>query len=220
MGIYAWVMAKGYDFAIHKTEQRCLDHWRRDLLARASGHILEIGAGTGLNLPHYPAGLSKLTLSEPDPHMRKQLLNKISGTSQQPVQVNDWHAEQIDLPDNSVDTIVSTLVLCSVNCVQQTLQELSRVLRPGGQLLFLEHVRAAEEKIIRWQKRCEPLWRCCCGNCHLTRDTIYSIEETGMVIEEIKEDDIVGAPAIVRRSLRGHARKPEHNNTPQEERNQ
>ena len=208
MGFYSWLMAQGYDLAIDKTEQRCLSQWRRELLTEASGGLLEIGAGTGMNLPYYPSHLSQITLSEPDPHMRAQLQKKLTLNPLPSSLVTDWPAEQLDLPDHSIDTMVSTLVLCSVTCTRQTLQELYRVLRPGGQLLFIEHVVAAEKTTVRWQKLWEPAWRCCCGNCHLTRDTLYSMEETGLVIEQLTESDIVGAPAIVRRALRGRARKP------------
>ncbi len=200
-------MAQSYDWAMRKTEQRCLNQWRRELLSQATGALLEIGAGTGINLPHYPANLSKMTLSEPDPQMRRKLSRKL-GVKYQHVEIAHWGAEQIELPDHSVDTIVSSLVLCSVSDQQQALKELHRLLRPGGQLLFLEHIIAAEAKTVRWQKRIEPVWKRCSGNCHLTRDTLRNIEATGLQIEHLNEANIVGAPAILQRTVRGRARKP------------
>lgn len=205
---YSWLMAQCYDLAMRKTEQLCLSQWRSDLLAQASGTLLEIGSGTGLNLPHYPAG-QQLILCEPDRYMRQQLQRKLPGDSNQKVHISNWHAEQLELPDHSVDTVVSTLVLCSVKDPQQALKETYRVLKPGGQLLFIEHVRSENRRTARWQKLSEPLWRCACGNCHLTRATVSSIEAQGMVLEELHESELSGAPAIVRRTLRGRARKPD-----------
>ncbi|MCK4691535.1 MAG: methyltransferase domain-containing protein [Desulfuromonadales bacterium] len=207
MGVYSWLMAKGYDLAMYKTEQRCLQKWRSELLLRATGELLEIGAGTGVNLPHYPTHLKRLTLSEPDRHMRLKLQKKLSTEQQHPTRIAAWGAEQIGLPDQSVDTIVSTLVLCSVNDQQQALKELHRLLRPGGQLLFLEHVIARNPGTVRWQKLCEPFWSCCSGNCRLTRDTAGAIEAAGLQIERLTEDDMTPAPTIIKRTIRGVARK-------------
>ena len=168
---------------------------------------MEIGAGTGINLPHYPVGQKPL-LCEPDAQMRKQLQKKLSGPQQQ-IQVTNWSAERLELPSESVDTVVSTLVLCSVKDQQLALKEIVRVLRPNGQLLFIEHVLSDREKIVRWQTRFEPFWRCACGNCHLTRATASNIAASGMLIEEMLEAEMLGAPAVARRTLRGRARKPE-----------
>lgn len=208
MGLYSWLMAQSYDLAMRKTEQRCLNQWRKDLLGQATGDLLEIGAGTGSNLPHYPTTLSTITLSEPDPQMRRKLQQKLATEKKLEITVADWNAEQINLPDQSLDTIVSSLVLCSVGNQYQTLNELHRVLRPGGQLLFLEHIIAAEIKTVRWQKWIEPAWRRCSGNCHLTRDTANNIEAAGLRIEQLHEAEIIGAPAILQRTVRGRARKP------------
>ncbi len=207
MKLHSWLMAQSYDWLLRKTEQRCLGPWRQELLQQACGELLEIGAGTGTNLPYYPPELTGITLSEPDPQMRRRLENKfnIPGGNRALV---PWSAEQIELPDQSFDTIVSSLVLCSVQNQQQALSELYRLLRPGGQLLFLEHIVASDEKTRKRQKMLEPLWRCCSGNCHLTRDTLSEIEKSGLQIEKLQEDEIVGAPAILRRAVRGVARKP------------
>ena len=207
MGLQSWLMAQTYDRVMRKTEQLCLNQWRRELLTQATGEALEIGAGTGINLPHYPAD-RKLILCEPDAQMRKQLQKKLAAGTNQQIQITDWTAEQINLPDHSLDTIISTLVLCSVKDQQQALKEVYRVLRPGGQLLFMEHVGSEDSRLVRWQKLFEPLWRCVCGNCHLTRTTADNIKANGMVIEQLHESEMLGAPAIARRTLRGRARKP------------
>ncbi|SHJ21765.1 Methyltransferase domain-containing protein [Malonomonas rubra DSM 5091] len=207
MSFYNRLMAKYYDAAIGATERRCFSPWRSQLLQQAEGDLLEVGAGTGLNLPHYPQQVERLILSEPDPYMRRRLQQKLP-IHKQPAQITAWPAEKINLADGSLDTVVSTLVLCSVDSVQQSLQELFRVLKPGGQLLFLEHVIANDASTVRWQKFWEPLWKCACGNCHLTRDTVYKIEEMGMIIKDMTEETITGAPSIVRRAVIGRAQKP------------
>jgi len=210
MKLQSWLLAQSYDWLLRKTEQRCFGPWRQELLLQARGELLEIGAGTGANLPFYPQGLSGITLSEPDPQMRRRLENKLNDPSGNRL-LAPWSAEQIERPDQSFDTIVSSLVLCSVQDQPQALSELYRLLRPGGQLLFLEHIVASDEKTRKRQKMFEPLWRCCSGNCHLTRDTLAEIEKSGLQIVNLQEDEIVGAPAILRRAVRGVARKPMDN---------
>lgn len=204
----ARLMARFYDTGMQRSEQLCLGSWRAELLAQASGEVLEIGTGTGSNLPYYPAKLKRLILSEPDRFMRQQLAKKLPTASARQLELTDWSADRIDLPDRSLDTIVCTLVLCSVADQQQVLAELFRLLRPGGQLLFLEHVIAESPGTIRWQRVVEPLWKCCAGNCHLTRDTAQAIAATGLQMARLSEADILGAPKIVRRTIRGSARKP------------
>lgn len=207
MKLYAWLLAQCYDLAMRKTERLCLKDWRRELLTRAEGTLLEIGAGTGANLPHYPAG-PELILCEPDHFMRTRLRKKASAAGLPEAQLCDWSAEKLEQPDHSVDTIVSTLVLCSVQNLQHALQEIHRVLKPGGQLLFIEHVRSDCSIIARRQRQYEPIWRCVSGNCHLTRNTVDQIAASGMVIEQLQEDQLCNAPAFVSRTLRGCARKP------------
>ncbi len=205
---YSWLMAQCYDLAMRRTERLCLQQWRRELLAAASGSTLEIGAGTGCNLPYYPPQGQQLTLCEPDDWMRRQLQKKLARLStHRDIIINNWRAEQLDLPDQSLDAVVSTLVLCSVQDQQQSLKEIARVLRPGGQLLFIEHVRSDKKSTARWQRRIEPIWRCACGNCHLTRSTVQNFEDSGLQLETLHDAEMSPAPAIVRRTLWGRARK-------------
>ena len=204
----AFLMAHAYDWAMQRSERLCLSDWRAELLSHAQGRILEIGAGTGINLQHYPPD-SDLILSEPDRHMRGKLRRRLQQTDADRPQLVNWGAAKLGLPDNSIDSIVSTLVLCSVDNQQQSLAELYRVLRPGGALLFLEHVIAENPGTIRWQQRIEPLWSCCCGNCRLTRDTGRTIKAAGFLLESCFDETLPGAPAIVRRTIRGLARKPD-----------
>ena len=202
------LIAASYDLMMNRTERCCLSEWRRELLVHAQGQVLEIGAGTGLNIPYYCASKTQVTLSEPDTHMRKKLEGKIQRKNKQTATIRTWPAEQLDMPDNSYDTIVSTLVLCSVTCQATSLKEIRRLLKPGGQLIFLEHVISDKPKIRRWQKLLEPTWRLCAGDCRLTRDTHTAIETAGFLIEKLIEAPMLGTPAFVSKTIRGVARKP------------
>ena len=150
------------------------------LLAGARGAVLEVGGGTGANLAHY-RGVDRVTVVEPDPHMRKKLCPKAAAASF-PVEVSAAGAEALPFPGGSFDTVVSTLVLCTVPDQALALGEIRRVLRPGGLLLFIEHVRA-EGAMARWQDRIVPLWERLLGGCHPNRDTVAAIEEAGFEIE-------------------------------------
>jgi ubiquinone/menaquinone biosynthesis C-methylase UbiE len=207
--IRSYCMALFYDAAMKKTEQLCLRVWRNELISAAWGDVLEIGAGTGLNLEHYPATVDSLVLTEPDANMRKQLARRVKSLEKPTVTLTPFAAEAIDLPDESFDHIVSTLVLCSVENQSRSLLELYRLLRPGGTLRFLEHVLAEDNpKLVRWQKTFEPIWNFCCGNCHLTRNTGEEIRRAGFVMDQLQTVKIAGAPLIVQPAILGTAKKP------------
>ncbi len=205
--IRSFLIAKSYNFAMAGTEKRCLNQWRKDLLGFASGDLLEIGAGTGVNLPHYHAKISSITLSEPDQQMRKHLQRTVAQTTNDNFTIKPWEAAEIDLPDASFDTIVSTLVLCSVPCLTSSLNEIYRLLRPGGKLLFLEHIASDQQDTFKWQQRIEPIWSLCAGNCRLTRDTATAISNCGLSIEQLIDAPMDGTPNFVSRTIRGIAVK-------------
>lgn len=204
---YRWLFAACYDRTMARSEQLCLGDWRRELLQQATGEVLEIGSGTGTNLPCYPATLTRLVLCEPDPFMLRKLRKKITASSPT-TELATSPAERLDFADASFDTVVVTLVLCSVDEPVIALNEIRRVLRPGGKLLFLEHVRSDQASTRRWQHLWEPLWKCGCGNCHLTRDTAEIIERAGFELDPVDDLQMLGAPAIVRRIIRGVATNP------------
>jgi len=205
--IHSFLMAKSYDYAMRSTEKKCLHGWRKELLSQASGELLEIGAGTGVNLQHYPESVTQIVLSEPDTQMRKRLQRKTVETQKDRFHIVDWNADSIEMPDASFDTIVSTLVLCSVPSLETSLKEIYRLLRPNGTFLFLEHIISNHPPTLTWQRRIEPYWSFCAGNCHLTRDTAAAIHATGLQIEQLTEAPMTGTPAFVRRTIRGAARK-------------
>lgn len=200
-------MAFAYDRLMRGTERACLEAWRHDLLAGLSGNVLEIGAGTGANLTHYPEAVTRLVLTEADPAMLAKLEDRMRAGSRSGVEVRGASAESLPVADASFDVVVSTLVLCSVANVDATLAEVRRVLRPGGSFVYLEHV-AAEEASSRftWQQRIEPFWMRLAGNCHLTRRTGEAIRCAGFVVEAEEHESMRKAMPFLRPTVRGVAR--------------
>jgi ubiquinone/menaquinone biosynthesis C-methylase UbiE len=185
-----------YDPFLRRTERACLAEWRAELLENATGDVLEIGAGTGANLPFYPRAVRRLLLTEPDPDMMARLRQRMRASRVGTVEARSAPVDALPFEDASFDTVVSTLVLCSVPDVATALAEVRRVLRPGGRLLFLEHV-AADDRPARLVS----------GNCHLTRRTGELISEAGFVVERAERESMRKALPIVRSSIRGVARR-------------
>jgi ubiquinone/menaquinone biosynthesis C-methylase UbiE len=201
-------MAAIYDRQLAATEAAGLRQWRADLLADVDGEVLEVGAGTGLNLDHYGPGVTRLVLAEPDRFMRAKLEPRVL-RSGLPVEVVDAGVDPLPFPDESFDVVVSTLVLCSVPDERAALAEIARVLRPGGRFVHLEHIAAVDNpKRHRWQRRIEPIWRRFAGNCHLTRTTDQAIPEAGFELVEVRRESMRKSPPWVRVTTRGVARKP------------
>jgi ubiquinone/menaquinone biosynthesis C-methylase UbiE len=204
----SWLLAAIYDRFMSESEAACVASWRAELLSELDGDVLEVGAGTGHNLPHYPPNVARLVLSEPDRHMRARLSRKLRacGASSD---LSDAPAEHLPLPDASFDAVVATLVLCSVADPCRALAEIRRVLKPGGRFVFIEHVAAHDNpRRLRWQRRIEPLWKRIAGGCHVTRCTDQLIAQAGFDIERIERQSIRKAMPHVRPSIRGVARKP------------
>jgi SAM-dependent methyltransferase len=197
-----------YDRGFKATEEAGLSDMRRELLAQAKGRVLELGAGTGLNLERYPETIEALTLVEPDPHMTKQLREKLVRLGKTAeISVVEAPGEALPFPDDSFDTVAVTLVLCTVPDQAATLAEIKRVLKPGGHLLFLEHVRADDPSLARWQDRLERPWRFLGDGCHCNRDTVAAIRAAGLDLDAVERDVLPKAPPIVRPLDRGRATK-------------
>ncbi|MCK6523191.1 methyltransferase domain-containing protein [Myxococcota bacterium] len=202
----AWLRACCYDLALRNAEARCLTAWRAALLRDARGVVLDVGAGTGLNLSHVPRDNTRLILTEPDPDMRARLARR-AAAERPDAELLDAPAESLPLPDASVDVVVSTLVLCSVAEQAPALAELRRVLRPGGRLLFLEHVAAEEgSALLRWQRRLEPLWWHIAERCALTRRTDEALLSAGFTLESMTRAPMRGGVPWVSPTIRGVAR--------------
>jgi ubiquinone/menaquinone biosynthesis C-methylase UbiE len=193
-----------YDRGFKATEEAGLRQMRHELLAGARGRVLELGAGTGLNLEHYPEAIESLTLVEPDPHMTKQLRPKLARAGID-ADVVEGPAEQLPFPDGSFDTVVVTLVLCTVPDQGAALAEISRVLEPGGQFLFIEHVRSRNPALAKWQDRLEGPWRFLGDGCHCNRDTAAAIVASPLGIGEVEHHRLPKGPPIVRPLIRGRA---------------
>ena len=200
-------MAAIYDRFMSGMERACGDAWRGALLGDLRGDVLEIGAGTGVNLDHY-RDVTRLVVAEPERNMRKKLDVKLAQMGQRPaksLEVVAWDTQRLPCADASFDAVVSTLVLCSVENPQQSLAEIKRVLRPGGQLVFWEHVIADKPNRLKWQKRVEPVWKRVFGNCHLCRDTAGAIERAGFTFTTIERESARKALPVVRPTIRGAA---------------
>jgi SAM-dependent methyltransferase len=161
------------------------------MLARAGGRVVEVGAGTGLNFPHYPPGVTELIATEPDPHMFKRLTAAV-GSAKVPCGCSGQQPMRSQLMTGGPTSWSSGLVLCSVSDVGVALCEARRALRPDGRLLFYEHVRSPDPRFAVWQDRFDRLWGRFGAGCHPNRDTIGAIVAAGFSIEEIDRFDISG----------------------------
>lgn len=194
-----------YDRGLKGTEEAGLREMRRELLAGASGRTLDVGAGTGANLDLFPDAVTELVLAEPDPHMVKRLRPRLR-ESDRAAELVEAGAEDLPFDDASFDTAVFTLVLCTVPDPAAALAEVARVLRPGGTMLFLEHVRSRQPDLARWQDRLEKPWRFLGDGCHCNRDTVAAIEASPLVLENLERSRMPKAPPIVRPLARGSAK--------------
>lgn len=192
-----------YDWDLRAAEDAGLREMRRDLLGEARGRVIEIGAGTGANLPLYPNRIKDLVLIEPNPHMRRRLQPKMRKVRS--AQVFASRAESLPFDSDMFDTAVFTLALCTVLDPTTALSEAARVLRPSGRLLFIEHVRSSNPKLARWQdclKRPRRFFR---DGCHCNRDTVAHIESSPLTVERIERGLLPKAAPLVRPLVRGTA---------------
>lgn len=206
------IFAALYQKLLAANEEAGLREMRAELLRSARGRTLEIGAGTGHNLEHYPGSVTELVLSEPDPHMARQLRATAKASSAVgSVEVIEAGAEGLPFPAARFDTVVSTLVLCTVPLPGLAIDEIRRVLKPGGQLLFMEHVRdSTGSRRAQWQDRLERPWGWFLGGCHPNRDTGRLIAAAFHVAEpqagEMPGDD--PATGLIKPLIRGAVRSP------------
>jgi ubiquinone/menaquinone biosynthesis C-methylase UbiE len=194
-----------YDRAMESTEEAGMREIRRETLAAARGRTVDIGAGTGINVELFPEGVTELVLAEPDEHMLKHLRPKVP-TWGRDVDVVQAPADRLPFDDDSFDTAVFTLVLCTVPDPVAALREAGRVLKPGGELLFVEHVRSPEPGLARWQDRLERPWRFLGDGCHCNRDTVATIEASPFRVDRVEHGELPKAPPLVRPLVYGSAR--------------
>lgn len=195
--------AATYDRMSQATEDNGLCDMRHGLIEKAAGSVLEVGAGTGRNLVHYDGGIESLVLTEPEPAMLRRLQRKT--TEQAPLaKVLRAPAEDLPFEDASFDTVVATLVLCGVDDQQRSIREIRRVLRPGGQLLFLEHVRSDDPALARFQDRMNWLNRFVV-QCDCNRPTLSSIEAADFTVSGLERTTLPKAPKFARPLIVGTA---------------
>jgi ubiquinone/menaquinone biosynthesis C-methylase UbiE len=192
-----------YDPFVWAAELAGMRRKRRALLAQATGRVLEVGAGTGLNLAHYLDEIDELVLAEPEPAMRERLTHRIRRVGSQATVV-DAPAEALPFADGSFDTVVCTLVLCTVSAPDKALGEIRRVLRPDGRLLFIEHVRADTPTLAYLQDRLlEPWRRFACG-CRCNRATVELMRACGFRVDA-RQSHWHAMPPIVQPLVSGRA---------------
>jgi ubiquinone/menaquinone biosynthesis C-methylase UbiE len=207
-GSRAWARAFAavYDPFLWAGEQAGLRQHRKQLVERSAGCTIEIGAGTGLNLAHYPDDLDELVLVEPDAAMRRRLAERLARRRLR-ARLVDAPAERLPFPDGSVDTVVSTFVLCTVDAPDLALQEIVRVLKPGGQLLLIEHVRSDSPRLARWQDRLATPWRRFARGCRCNRATSELMAAFGFELDDLDDASWRAMPPIVRPLIVGRAHK-------------
>jgi ubiquinone/menaquinone biosynthesis C-methylase UbiE len=206
MSLRTKFFALTYDRQIARAEQAGLRAFRQDLLAGAKGHVIEIGGGTGANLPCYGQAIESLTVTEPDVSMVRRLERNVREHAYA-AKVLRAPAEDLPFDDDTFDMAVSTLVLCGVDDQPRALRELRRVLRPGGQLLFIEHVRSDDPHTARLQDRMNWLNRLVvCCDCN--RPTFGSIQEAGFTITQVEHTVLPKAPKFVSPTIIGTAMAP------------
>jgi ubiquinone/menaquinone biosynthesis C-methylase UbiE len=204
VSLYGRLFAAGYDTLMKGTEKATMRAHREALLGRVRGRVLEIGGGTGANLPYYGTAVTELVITEPEEPMARRLERKLLDHSL-PARVVRAPAEALPFDDGSFDYAVSTLVLCTVEDPQRALSEIRRVLKPAGELLFLEHVRSDDPGLARWQDRLQPLQYRIGHGCHCNRATLDNIRTAGFKVPELERDTVKKAPPIVRPLIVGSA---------------
>ena len=203
MSLRKSLFAATYDRMSRKSEEAGVRAMREGLLVDAGTRVLEIGGGTGANLALYDAGVESLVVTEPEPAMLRRLRDK--AREQAPLaEIVQAPAEDLPFEDASFDTVVSTLVLCGVDDQVRALGEIRRVIKPGGRLLFLEHVRSDDPALARFQDRINWLNRLIV-DCDCNRPTLTAIEAAGFTVSRLERTELPAAPKFVRPAIVGAA---------------
>jgi SAM-dependent methyltransferase len=204
VGLWDRIWAAGYDF-LGTRFSRIEEPHRRRLVQGVTGEVVEIGSGTGFNFPYYRKA-SRVVAIEPDEGMRRRSLPRAREAAV-PIEVRAGNAHSLELPDDSFDVAIFALVLCTIPDPARAIAEAKRVLRPGGELRFYEHVRGQDPAIARRQDRFERPWKAFNRGCHPNRDPVPIIEGSGLRMSELERFDLKGAPKIVRPHAIGTAVK-------------
>ena len=174
-----------YDRMMARAERSYMRRVREEIVGGARGRVLEVGAGTGLNFPYYNDHAEEVIATEPDPFMLEQAGRRTEEVGR-PIELRQATAEELPFEDGSFDTVVSTLVMCSVGDPLQALSEVRRVLKPSGELRIYEHVRFDHAFGAFWQDIITPVWRWFAAGCHPNRDTASLVREAGFEFERLE----------------------------------
>ena len=191
-----------YDLLAERTERAGVADRRRALLASLEGDVVEIGAGTGFNVPHYERA-ARVVAVEPDESMAKRLRAR-TADAKVPLEIVRARAESLPFPAKTFDAAVATFVFCSIPDVDAALAEIKRVLRPGSPLVLIEHVRG-EGRLGRWQDRLTPLQKRIGGGCHLNRDTLGAVARAGFDVGRVERVTLPEPLALFRPGIQGVA---------------
>ena len=175
--------------------QRMLAPYRDRVVSSARGRVLEVGIGSGLNLPFYASAATEIIGLDPSPKLL-EMANKAAQKIPIPLRLIEGTAEAIPIEDHNVDAVVTTWTMCSIPEIQTALQEMRRVLRPGGRLFFVEHGRATEPRVRWWQDHLTPAWKHLSGGCHLNRAIDELVENAGFRIERLDQGYMRGPKPI------------------------
>ncbi len=201
-GFTAW-----YGYVMRRIDEYGLRETRRELLAGAHGRVLDVGSGTGSNLKLFPEAVEELVLVEPDRHMLRVLRRQL-GPERPEVELVQATAESLPFPDASFDCVTCTMVMCTMPDPVAGLEEMTRVLKPGGRLLFLEHVRSEDAGFARTQDRVDGAWRFLADGCHCNRDSLATLEASPLSLESVRRDRMPAAPRIIMPLVIGSAVRP------------
>lgn len=187
------LFARLYSRMSARAEQKGQADHRRELLAGLSGRVIEVGAGHGLNFKHYPETVTEVVAVEPEAYLRA-LAERSARDASVSVRVVDGVADRLPVADEEFDAGVASLMLCTVPDQAAALGEFRRVIRPGGELRFYEHVLAAGRGLARFQRAVRPGWKLVAGGCHPDRDTVGAVKDAGFTIEGVRRFDFVPSP--------------------------
>lgn len=195
MGFYAkYVFAPLMDWSLRRRDIEAL---RERVVSQAAGDVLEIGFGTGLNLPYYTGDVRRLTLMDNTDYLPRRVARRIEACRVDAVQRLITSAERLPLEDGSLDCVVSTLTLCTIRDVSAALREIRRVLRPGGRLLVFEHGQSDDARVARWQHRLNPLQRVIACGCNLNRPIGQLLQAAGFEVANICRERLEQSPRVL-----------------------
>ena len=193
-----------YDAVLWRGERRGMREHRKAVIGQSRGRTLEIGAGTGLNLPHYPATVSDLFVTEPVEAMAVRLEQRAARQDPDRIRVVSASAEDLPFDDSSFDTVVSTMVFCTVEDPERAIAEVVRVLKPDGQLLFIEHVRSDDDRLARFQDRLHKPWKAFGDGCNCNLPILDLVADQ-IAVDRVERGTWRGMPRVVHPLVLGRA---------------